>query len=247
MIIRLLEGDSMLGFYEYPINFAANQSSNNARIVSKRSVNLTASVGPGVVVLNGDGKSHSTFFAITKDVETIRFGTTSLTPATQNDDNNFYLEEIGGFQYTLHHYSETTGNFGLSIHGTNAKLYRVIVTSPILQLDSNQMFSRINPVLTDRAAVLHESLRGVNSIARRANAGIKREVAFTSGRHFTKDHLDSLKMIMSEHPNFTLIRNSRSQYDEVFPATFGKENIQYPYGGIDWNAGYRLTLRIMEQ
>ena len=236
----------MIGFYEYPANFSVEQTNANAKIVSNR--NIKQFIGPGSVTVLTNGESTSAFFAITRDATSIRFGTgTPFTTATPNTDRNFYLEDVGGLQYTLHHYTATTGNPGITVAGTGARLYRLIVTRPILQMNPNKLFRRITPALVDRAGVRQESLRGNLSVARSARSNVKREISFLTTRTFSKSNVNALKSIQETRPEFTFIRNSLIHYDEVYPASFGKENIQYPYGGWDWNAGYGVTFRVLEQ
>ena len=93
---------------------------------------------------------------------------------------------------------------------------------------------------------MQESLRGNVSIGTRADANSKREIQYSTGIHTEKSDLDALNNIYDNYPDFAFSRNPRIHYDEVFPAYFNSP-IQSPYGGFNWDDGYKLDFTIAEQ
>ena len=232
----------MIGFYTFPRNFITAQDDAETRIICNN--NTVQSVGPGSYTLRVGGLRHSAFFTITSGATKVN----SFSASTQNTDRNFYLEDIGGRQYTLHHYTSSTLPLGINVEGTNSKIYRAMLIHPIIQMDPDQMFTEIDPLQDNsRRDILQESTQGNLSVARHANASSKRVMRYRTGRNFEKDNLDALEALNENHVNFTFIRNTLMHYNYVFPANFGGEGIRAPYGGWDWNAGYRVSFPIFEQ
>ena len=187
------------------------------------------------------GNPTNTLFVVTSGATEVN----TFTPNTPNTDTEFYLVGITGRQYTLYHYPTTFNDIGLNVLGTSGRIYRAMAMLLLDRFDPDQFFSNMGPVRVDRAGVEHISMRGNRSVQRRADASVKREIQFTTS--FTSQaEWDIFKFIHENHANFAFVRNPLIHFDEVFPAAF-KGDIQYPYAGWDWDAGYSFEFNIAEQ